>query len=66
MVIIRGGRGQTQPQVKQPSTPPPNGVYVAMAAAQMDHEGRLFKQPDGGVGDKMNSVPESEQSPVRA
>ena len=49
----------------QPSPPPPNGVYVAMAAAQMQAEGRLFKPPTGGVEDKLNSIPESAQSPVR-
>ena len=64
-MIISARRGQAQSQAQQPAPPPPNGVYVAMAAAQMHSEGRLFKSPDGGVGDKMNSVPESEQSPVR-
>jgi hypothetical protein len=49
----------------QPSPPPPNGVYVAMAAAQMASEGRLFKQPDGGINDKLNSIPDAAQSPVR-
>jgi hypothetical protein len=63
--MIVPNRRSSQPQQMQPTPPPPNGVYVAMAAAQMDAEGRLFKQPDGGVGDKMNSVPESQQSPVR-
>jgi len=31
----------------------------------MNSEGRLFKPADGSIGDKMNSIPESAQSPVR-
>lgn len=46
------------------SVQPPNDVYALMAAAQMHSEGRLLA-PTGGVEDKLNSIPESAQAPVR-
>ena len=56
-------RGRTQPSA-QPLTPPPT-VYTMMAAATMHAEGRLLAKDQSGSDAKINSVPESDQTPVR-
>jgi len=56
----RGPRAQAEP------TQPPPTVYTMMAAAQMHDEGRLLAKDQSGPDAKINSVPESETSPVRA
>ena len=57
----RGAVTQSAPSLP----PPPDPVYAMMAAAQMHSEGRLLAQPTGGVEDKLNSIPEAEQTPLR-
>ena len=56
----RGPRQQAQPM------PPPPPVYTMMAAAAMHSEGRLLAKDESGSDAKLNSIPESETSPVRA
>lgn len=58
-VPIRPQLRQTISQQQGQSTPPPNDVYAMMAASAMHSEGRLLAQPDGGIGDKLNSIPTS-------
>jgi hypothetical protein len=61
-VPARRGRGQAQ---GQPATPPPT-VYAMMAATAMHDEGRLLAPDQSGTDAKLNSIPESETTPVRA
>lgn len=50
----------------QPLPSPPDPSYTLMAAAQMHSEGRLLATDQSGSDAKLNSIPQSETSPVRS
>lgn len=64
MIIPHRPRNANQQQVSSP--PPPPTVYSMMAATQMHEEGRLLAKDQSGSDAKINSIPEPDQSPVRA
>lgn len=68
MAIAVPIRQPQRPQAVQNvnQAPPPNDVYMLMAATQMHQEGRLLAQDRTGQDAKLASIPTAAQSPLRA